>query len=190
MGFGELIARLFSQLEPLVPGVITVVVATVAAMLYLYLVGRFAWLKNNHFSLASIFFGLDTVGVIHISCAWLKLIFPIVYIVSFQKLVLIQYLMILVPGIVLIFLAGSVGKAVGSLFNLVLEMGGIVSASLICGYIREMHAGIGFKLVYGAIGIFMVLFVVYLFLQDLERISMSRKVEAERIWGITDDEIE
>ncbi len=189
MGPGELIIRVFSQLKPLLPSVVAVVIVTVLTMIYLYLVGRFAWLKSKKFSLASIFFGLDGIGVVHISCAWLRLLFPIIFIISFQKLVLIQYMMIIIPGLMMVFFSGSLSGALSSLFNLVLELAGIVSASLICGYITEMHAGTGFKLIYAAIGIFMILFGIYLFLQDLDRISISRKVDADHIWGITDEEI-
>ncbi len=190
MSVGEVLVRILAELKPLLPSVITVVVATVLAMVYLYISGRHAWLKSKRFSLAGLFFGLDTRGIIGLSCAWLKLLLPVVYIFSFRELTVIQYLSIIVPGVILAACTGRLTKVLASLANLLLEMVGIVSASLICRYMTELRSGVVFTIIYIAIGIFLVLFAVYLFMQDLERISATRKVDAAQIWRSSEHEEE
>lgn len=182
MSVSESLNRMLVEMTPLVPGLLTCVVATAVALAVLYFRGRNAWVDQGRFSMASLFFGLDGWGTVSISCAWLKLIFLIVYLVSFQKLVLIQYLMILIPGLVMMVCTRTWGKAMSSLLWLVMELAGLVCASLVCGYIREMAAGIGFVLVYVAIALFLALFGIYLFLTDLGNISQERSVDPKKIW--------
>lgn len=190
MSIGELLTRLLAELKPLLPGVIVLIVATLVAMLSLFLNARYVWIQSKKFPLPSLFFGLNKTGVVCISCAWLKLIFPIVYIVSFQKLELIQYLVFVIPGLLLALLSGSFSKFLSKLLYLAMETAGVFSASLICGYITEMRADTWFILIYAAIGIFMILFAVYLFLQDLERISAMRKISADQVWRVAKNETE
>ncbi len=190
MNISELIPRILLELEPLLVGVAAVVAATVVAMLCILIRARSVWVKHKRFALPSLFFGLNNKNVVRLACAWMRLIFPIVFLLSLKEPVLIQYLMILIPGLILVILSESFLKAISTLLYLVLELAGIFSAGLICGYITEVGAGAGLWLIYGAIGIFMVLFMIYLFLQDIERISMSRKIRAKQIWGNIKDEAE
>ncbi len=182
MSFGEIAVRVLADIKPLLPGFIAAIVATLIAMIVISILGRHTWVGKRHFPLPSLFFSLDARGTLRIACAWLKLIFLIVFLVSFQKMVLIQYLMILLPGLLLALLAGRLSQIGSGLFWLLLQLMGLFCANMVCGYIRDMAAGIGFILVYIAISVFMALFSVYMFLLDLDSISGSRSIDANQIW--------
>ncbi|MBS6398146.1 MAG: hypothetical protein KH452_13530 [Clostridiales bacterium] len=182
MSITELLFRLLAALRPMLPGMIAAVAATLAALVILYVLCRTAWVPDKGFRLAGLFFGLDGRGAVQLACAWLKLIFLIVFVVGFQKLELLNYLMLLLPGLVLALSDRGVSRQGGSLLWLLLQMVGLVSANLICGYIRDMSGGLGFILLYVAMGLFLILFSVYLFLNDLAGISEGRDVDARQIW--------
>lgn len=188
MSVGEIAVRILAELRPALPGVIAAVVATLAALLILSLMSRGVWVSDRRFPLPSLFFSLEGKGVLRLACAWLKLIFLIVFLVSFQKMALIQYLMILFPGVLLAVLGGGPKQVLSGLFWFVLQMLGLTCANLVCGYIMDMSAGIGFLLIYIAISLFMILFSIYMFLLDLDSISGNRAVDASRIWRGTEYE--
>ena len=69
------------------------------------------------------------------------------------------------------------------MFWLLLQFAGLLSVNLICGYIRDMAGGVGFVLLYLVMGLFLALFSVYLFLNEVNTISVQRDVDAEQIWS-------
>ena len=78
--------------------------------------------------------------------------------------------------------AEGVKGRLGSLLWLLLQLAGLVSVNLICGFIRDMAGSGGFILIYVAMGLFLILFSVYLFLNEINSISMQRDVDAEALW--------
>ena len=46
-----------------------------------------------------------------------------------------------------------------------------------------MAGGVGFVLLYLVMGLFLALFSVYLFLNEVNTISVQRDVDAEQIWS-------
>ncbi len=190
MSAGESILRILAAMKPLLPGMLIAVAATMIALVVLSAMSRHAWVDQKRFSLPSLFFSLDGKGTLRLACTWLKLIFMVVFLVSFQKLVLIQYLMIVIPGGILVVLAGRVREVFSGLLWFALQLLGLLCSNLVCGYILDMDAGIEFLLIYIVIGVFEGLFSLYLFMLDLESISGSRIIDAHKTWRITEDEEE
>ncbi len=183
MNISELILRTLAELEPMVPGLLCAAGATILLLPLLYLRCRKVWMEDRGFAMAGLFFGLDGVGRLRLSCSWLKLVFLIVFIVGFRKLELLNYLMLLLPGLILALTDDSLTKILGGLLWLCLEAAGLLSANMICGYILDMSGSMGFLMVYVAMGLFLVLFGFYLFLNELSGISVQRDVDAGEVWG-------
>lgn len=188
MSFGELIARIFSGMRPLLPSMIAVVVCTVAALTVLAFMSRGVWVDDERFPVAGLFFGLDGKSVLTLTCAWLKLLLPIVFLVSFQKPAPICYVAFLIPAVLLTALSGNGKKIAESLFWTVLQTAGLVSAGLVYGYYKEVSKGIGVLLIYIAITFFMIVFGVYLFLLEVNAVSGGRRIVPKEIWGKKADE--
>lgn len=187
MSIIELLLRTLSQLKDLLPGLLAGAALTVVALAILLACQKNTWVQNRRFWLVSLFFGLDGRRSLWLACAWLKLIFLIVFVAGFQKLTTLHYWMFLVPGFLAVLCEkGFVGK-LGSLFWLLLQTVGLLSVNLICGFIRDMAGGIGFRLLYGVMGLFLVLFSIYLFLGEVKAISTQREVNAEEIWNPTEE---
>lgn len=182
MSATEYFLRLLAALRPLLPGAIATVVCTVAAALLLFFTGRSAWVQHKGFSLPSLFFSLNGLGILRISCSWIKLIFILTYLVSFRKLVLIQYVLLAVTGLLFALCSGSVKGIASGILWTVLQIMGTLCASLVCGYIRDTAPGLTFLLIYLAMALFLALLGMYLFLLDIISVSENRLIDPSRIW--------
>ena len=182
MSVVEFLLRVLLELKPLLPCMTAAIVLTVAVLVFLLLYSRNIWVDSHRFRLAGLFFGLNGRCSLRLACAWLKLIFLLVFVLGFQKLSLLHYLMLLIPGTLSALCAGSIGGRIGSLLWLALQTVGLLSVNLICGYIRDLSGTAGFFLIYAAMGLFLILFSVYLFLNEVNAISAQRDVTAPQIW--------
>ena len=183
MSVVEFLLRVLLELKPLLLCMIAAVVLTAAALAFLLLYSRNAWLDSRHFRTAGLFFGLNGRCCLRLACVWLKLLFVLMFVLGFQKLSLLHYLVLLIPGVVAALCADGFGGRIGSLLWLLLQMVGLVSVNLVCGYIRDLNGSGGFILIYAAMGLFLLLFSIYLFLNEVGSISMERDLDADRIWG-------
>lgn len=183
MSVGEFLLRVFSALGPMLPGIIVASVATLIALIVLMVRSRDMWVQDKRFRLLGLFFGLEGKGCLRLACSWLKMIFVIVFIASFQKLTLIHYLMLLIPGVIVILSAPDIKKKLGSFGWLLLQTVGLLSVNLICGYYLDMSGSVVYLLIYITMGIFLALFSVFLFLNDLATISLEREVDTMQVWG-------
>ena len=182
MSILELLLRVFSELKPILPAMIAAVASTLLALVVLLVCSKNVWLESRRFHLVGLFFGLNGRSSLRLACVWLKLIFLVVFVVGFQKLTLLHYLTFLLPGLIAALCGAGFFGRISSLFWLMLQAVGLISVNLICGYIRDLAGGVGFVLVYVAMGVFLVLFSVYLFLNEVNTISMQRDIDAERVW--------
>lgn len=183
MSIIEVFLQVLSQLKPMLPGMIAVAAATMIVLAVLMALSKNVWVEERRFQIAGLFFGLTARGSLRLACAWLKLIFLIVFIIGFRKLSVINYLMLLIPGITGSLSDKGIFASLSQLFWLLLQFAGLLSVNLICGYIRDMAGGAGFILLYIAMGLFLALFSIYLFLNEVNTISVQRDVDAEQIWN-------
>ena len=183
MSITELLLRVLAQLRPTLPALIIAGVLTLAVSLVLTVYVRDIWVQEKLFSLGGLFFGLGGTDAVRLSCAWLRLIFLIVFLVSFQKLELLHYEMLLIPNVLFSVMEKKLTRAAANLLWAMLDLLGLLSANLVCGYVLDMDGGMGFMLLYVTMGLFLALFNIYLFLNELDYISDQRSVDPEQIWG-------
>ena len=122
MSAKELLLRVLLELRPMLPGTAAVVAASLLVLPTLLVCCKTAWVNDPRFRVAGLFFGLTGRDACFLSCAWIKLIVMLVFIVGFQKLVLVQYGMVLLPGVLAAICARSGGQKTGTLLWLVLQM--------------------------------------------------------------------
>lgn len=187
MNASAFILRVFSRLSPMLPAFIAAAVITVPVAVVLFIRAKKVWLTDRGFRLTGLFFGLDGAGAAKLASAWLRLIFILVFVVGFRKLTAVNYIMLLVPGIVGAFCTAGWKKKLSSLGWLALQTVNLFAVNLICGYIHDMAGGVWLYLIYIVMGIFLLLFSAYLFFSDLGEISEARHVDPEEVWGSEED---
>lgn len=178
----ELLIWSVSRLKAMLPGVITAGVLTLGILIAMTVFSYGIWIQNKGFTVAGFFFGLNARGRLQVSCAWLKLVFTIVFLVSFQKMEAVNYMMLAIPGLLLVFTMKKTQILI-SLLWLLLQLAGILSSNTVCGYIREVYSGVTLVLVYIAMALFLTVFAIYMFLTEIEIISERRRVNPRKIWG-------
>lgn len=171
---------LLSNLKGMLPGIVTMGVVTVAAVIVLAILSTFGWVDSKSFVFAGLFFGLKRRGILQLACSWLKLIFVLVFLVAFQKMDLTQYMMLIIPGIVLALTLRRM-EIVTSLIWLLLQVASMFSVNSVCGYLRDMHPSKAFILVYVALALFLAMFSIYLFFTEIDMISENRNIDPENI---------
>ena len=185
-----ILLQTFAQLRPMLPALITAMSLTMLALVILMLAARGAWVTERRFHITGLFFGLGGMGSLKLACCWLKLIFVIFFVIAFRQLDLLQLMMVIIPGATGAVAGKSLLKGAGDFIWLFLQLAGLISANLVCGFIREMAGGAPFVMLYIAMGAFLILFSIYLFLNEMNAISASRDIKPEQIWREEQYEIE
>lgn len=182
MTLPEIAWRIFAEIQPALPYVITVAVITLILLPVLLFLSRSLWVSQRRFRWLSLFFGLKAGECVRVACSWIKLLLVLSYLIAFQKLGLIHYGLLLVPGLLYVFSPWDWLRIPGRFLWLALEMAGLLSCNLICGYIREMSSGPLFPAVYCLMAFLEGLFAFYLFLTEINDISAGRALNLEREW--------
>lgn len=182
----EIFLRVLAQIQPFLPYMLAAAALTAAALPVLLRLGRGLWVDQKRFRWMSLFLGLRTGECLRLACAWIKLLLLLAFLIGFQKLGVPHYMMLAVPGVLYAVSHRSPLQIPGRLFWLALELVALLSCNLICGYIHDMEAGIGFWLVYILMAIFTALFGGYLFLTELNDISAGRSADFEKKWNDID----
>ena len=130
MSAKELTLRVLMALRPMLPGLIAVAAVTLLVLPFLLVACKKAWVNDPRFRVAGLFYGLSGRDACFLACSWIKLILMLVLIIGFQKLAPVQYLMVLLPGILGIICARSGGSKLKTMLWLVLQMAGLLSVNL------------------------------------------------------------
>ncbi len=178
----EIAWRIFAEIQPALPYVIAVAAITLLLLPILLFLCRRLWVSQRRFRWLSLFFGLKASECVRVACSWIKLLLVLAYLIAFQKLSLIHYELLLIPGLLYVLSPWDWLRIPGRLLWLVLEMAGLLSCNLICGYIREMSSGLLFPAVYCLMAFLEGLFACYLFLTEINDISAGRALNLEREW--------
>lgn len=181
MTVSEFLLRIYYAVRPLVPYMLIAAAATLAVLALLLAVSRNYWVDRRSFRWLGVFYGLDRAGSLRLACAWLKLLMLVFYLVSFQKLEVIHYLAFLLTGLFCALDPRGILQIPGNLLSLLMEAVGLLTANLICGYVRDMEAGWGYVVVYILVSAFVTLYGVYLFLTELNSISSERRTDFDRV---------
>ncbi len=178
----EILLRVLAQVQPFLPYMAAVAAVTVAALPVLLHSGRDVWVDDKHFGWMSFFMGLSFGDCLRCACALIKLVLLLSYLVGFRKLGVLHYFMLAVPGVIYAVSLKSPLRIPGRLLWLVLEAAALTITNVICGYIRDMGAGVLFWLLYILMAVFTALFGVYIFLTEVDDISAGRSADFEKKW--------
>lgn len=173
----ETLLRIFYAALPLLPFMAAAGGATAAALAALLALSRGLWVDRPAFRWLGLFFGLGRWDCARLGCAWLKLCLLLAYLAAFQKLTAAHYVLFAAPALLFCVQPRTPGSIPGSLLGCVMELVGVGAANIVCGYIRDMHPGAGFVVVYVLISVFLALYAVYLFLTELNAVSNGRRVQ-------------
>lgn len=179
MTFQELALRIFYAAQPLLPFLGAVGVSTCALLAALLLLSRGLWFDRPAFRWLGLFYGLGKYDCVRLGSAWVKLSLLLSYLIAFQKLEGIHYLVILIPSLLFSIQIRSPKGIPANLLGCLMELVGLGAANVVCGYIRDFHPGAGFVVVYVLISLFLALYGVYLFLTELNVISNGRRILIE-----------
>ncbi len=166
--------QVFAQTEPLLPCVYAVVIATAVLMIPLSILGGRTWVNQAGFGWLSVFYDMRVADVARLSCAWIRMVIVIVMLAMVTPLVLAQYLLFIFCVIVHMLLSIRFVDFLNMAFWAMLQMMGLVSTSLICGYMQLIIVPNTFWFLYGLLCVFMGVFSLYLFLMEVNTVSLRR----------------
>ena len=178
----EWVLRILAALKPALPATIVALGATMIVFNMLWYYCRNSWVNRKSFKVAGLFFSLGNQGALQLSCAWLKFVFAVFFVVAFQKMTMLHYIMFLFPALILMLSGILTGRKFYNLFWFILQTVGLVSTNLICGYYRDISGEFGLLAIYVFMGLFLILFSAYLFLNEVADVSNQRDVNAWEIW--------
>lgn len=182
MSLGEYLLRMLRELKPMITAFSVVVVLTLVMLFFFRVQIKKVWFSDRLFPTVGLFFGLRTSGVVRLACSWIRLIFVLVFTCCFSKLYPVQYCSLLLVGFVGAACAYKWKNKLVSLFWSILQVAALFSANVICGYYWDLIGGPELVAVYVAMGIFVILFSLYLFYSEIGDISESRAVNASYVW--------
>lgn len=133
-------------------------------------------LQKRRTMFLGIFVNLDTPNVVKLSCVFLKLLFIVFCVISMKTLNQAHYLY-LVMLIILINLLKFKFKTIPfSIINNVLLVGGLIFANIISEFINQVRFELDIAIVYWLWGIFLMLYAVYIFLNEIGQIMTGKRV--------------
>lgn len=169
----------FNAAKPLLPFMAAAGLLTCVALAVLLVMSRGLWFDKPAFRWLGLFYGLSKGGCLRLGCAWLKLCILLSYLAAFQKLTAAHYVLFLVPALIFSVPIHRLTELPANLLGVFMELVGLVAANVVCGYIRDLHPGAGFLLVYILVSVFLALYAIYLFLTELNAISNGRRIQIE-----------
>jgi len=179
MTIQELFVRLLVFVQPVLPAVIWTIFITLAVTGVLSYLVRGLWINQKRFDWMGIFFELNKKDCVRLACSWQKFVLLLVFLVRFEKLTILSYLLILIPGLIYAVQIKKLHLLPGRLLWLFLELGGLLAANLVCGYFHDMKGGAAVILIYIFMSLFTILFGSYLLLTELGDLSKGRSVRIE-----------
>lgn len=174
MTFSDSVLMVLAQMESLLSCLYAVVAATLVVFLPLGILGRRTWVNRKTFTWVCLFFDMTPFDMARLSCSWVRMIVVITFMCSFQSLDLIQYMLFVLCALVHIVLSKGLFSAVTKLLWSLLQLIGLFSASMICGYLALLEAPVHYWFAYGLLCAFMILFSLYLFIIEINTVSLGR----------------
>lgn len=180
MKINEILIQTLGLLQPIIWYVVTCAAVTIVAFVILMILSRRVWVNQKRFRWLGIFYGMSGGDSVCFSCAWLRLLLMVLYLIRFQKLLPIHYFCFLLLGVIYALRLKKMLKIPGRLFWVAVEFVGLLTANMICSYIHDMGSSGIMIAIYVFMSIFMTLFGCYLFLTEINGISVERNANIER----------
>lgn len=178
MSVKEFLLRMLVSVEPLLPAVVAVVVVSLLAVAALALCTRGLWVNQKRIRWLGLFFDLGHADCVCLACGWLKFLFLLAFLIFFQKLSILGYIFFAAPGLICALHPGSAKRIPSRLVWLVLELAALLFTNLVCGFYRDVGGGVGFLVIYICMALFTALLGFYIFLMEINDISVGRKAKA------------
>ena len=175
MNFSEIVGLWIHLLKPLVPYIAILLVVTIITFWMIAIKGSKIWMNDQGFGYLSIFFNMNFFSAIKLSCVWLKLLLIMMFIIGFQPLGVIHYLFILVPCILMIFISTDLMELINHIINTCIQAAGLVALNILCSYILEFEFEVVYIVAYVFIAILVILYSIYIFISELDAISLGRR---------------
>lgn len=174
MTIQEFLLRMLAAIQPVLPAVLGILLVTMIVTAVLFVQVKGLWVDQKRFRWLGVFYGLDTRGLICLSCSWLKLMLLLALLVQFQKLDVSRCILFLIPALLYIMAAAGGRKVFGKLLWLAAEVVALVSTNLVCGFYHDVQRSAVFIAIYVFMALFTALLGIYLFLMELSDISEGR----------------
>lgn len=179
MSFQEILTRVAVQVEILLPYLILVTVLTAALLPLLLIRGKKIWVDQPSFRWMGIFYSLDLRLSLCMSCAWIKLLLVLGYLIMAKPLDLEQYIIFLIVGVTYTAAMLDPRKLPFRLVWLALQTVALFSCNVLCSYIQDVGAKGMLTVMYIILALFSSLFSAYLFLNELNDISEGRNPKTD-----------
>lgn len=187
MNIREFFVRTVMLLRPLTVGMIVAIVATVVAFALLYWQCCKAQITEKRHRFVGIFFGLKGIGTLQLACSWLKLIFTVVALLTFSNLAPVQYLAIILPGVIYIVFGRGVFKRLVDLVWLALQTITVFGTNVVWSYYHNIVSSASMLIMFIALALFALLFALYQFWTEIAEISLRRDVQPDKVWAVDEE---
>ena len=173
----EILMRMLSFVRQSIPAAMIVVDVTMVMLVVAVIQTRGLWVNQKRFKWLGLLFCLKGRECVRLACAWIKFVIVLAFLALFENMNAAAYLMVAVPGLIYALEFAKPRRIPARLMWLLLELLGLMSTNLICGFYRDTGASLGFIIIYIVMAVFMALFACYLFLTELQEISQGRSAD-------------
>ncbi|WP_317855577.1 hypothetical protein [Chakrabartyella piscis] len=179
MGVQEYILRLMVALQPMLVCIIAVVIITCLCLPILVVKSRGLWFDKANFKFLSLFYKMSFYDCVRLASASVRCIMVVVFVIQFAKLQAIHLVCFGMVAVLYAFDKREMTRTLSNIIWIVVQLVSLLSLNVVCGYILDMSTGVAFVAVYVVLGIFVTLFAIYLFITEINEVSMGRRARIE-----------
>jgi len=172
----EFIIRFLNSISPLSYVLIVCAIITFAMAVLLLIFSRNMWITNKKFKYFSIFFSLGPVQKWRLAACWMKFLVLIIYVVTFQKLQANHFAVFVILAIISVLSKRGILKLLSNIISNAVEGFGLYAINMICAYIYDAGSNAVYIAIYIAASLFIIVYGIYIFLNELNDISEERKL--------------
>ncbi len=165
-------------IKPLWPCILAVLIATVVAFVLVLIKARGMWFGSKNFAL-SLFYELRSTLAIKLACAWVKCVTVCFLVLSFTQLDGVHYIFVLVPCIGILLINASIVEFLTHFISILIQLVGLFAANIMCSYILQFELKLTYIFMYALIAIILSLYSIYVFISEIDFISIRRSVKIE-----------
>lgn len=180
MSSNDILLLSMYAIKPLFPCIIANMVAVVVAFFVVLIKSKGLWFGSKNFAL-SLFVELRSVLAIKLACAYLKCVTVCFFLASFTQLQTIHYVFVLVPCVIIILMNTTLVEVLTHLVSIAVQLVGLFAANILCSYIIQFEMKLSYISIYALVAILLVLYSIYVFILEVDFISIRRSIQIESI---------
>ncbi len=179
MSFNDVLTLSIYAIKPLISSIFVLLVATIVAFAVVLIKSRGMWFGKKNFGALSVFIELNSLLSIKFACAWLKCVLICFYLLSFTQLSSVHYLFLIVPSVIILLLNKSVIEFFAHFISIAIQLIGLFAANVLCSYILQFEMKLSYIFLYVLLALIFVLLSVYIFITEVDFISVRRSIKIE-----------